>query len=530
MCVLTCLSHALIAGDVFIKDADAYADYRESLLSATECQNLLTEEPEQSILLNSAHDFVEKLKNELSFKIKVFDEQYPSMNDFVIDDAGIPSLKKIHIQKPSKQTLERIDLIHRNMPERSLLDILCKTHHATGWAHEFEHLSGSQARFEHPVDRYILTTFCYGTGMGPTQTAKHIRPNVSAHMLTWVNQHHVNINTLKRAKDRVVNYTKNFMITEAWGDGKKCAADGTLCDIYENNLLAESHFRYMAKGGIAYHHISDTYVALFSTFMRCGLWEAVAILDGLLQNDSIIRPTTVHADTQGQSTVVFGLAYLLGIQLMPRIRNWQELKFFKADRNVFYENIDALFTDVINWDLIETHWNDLVQVVLSIKQGKISSTLLLKKLGSYSRKNKLYLAFQELGFVIRTLFLLEYLSKPELRQTITATTNKVESYNAFSQWVRFASDKIVASNDVYEMEKAILYNLIANNCLILQNTIDITDTVHALQKSGITISKEDLSCMSPYITSHIRRFGDILFDFHAEPIDVERIKKMSLFS
>src|SRR3989338_2925752 len=178
---------------------------------------------------------------------------------------------------------------------------------------------------------------------------------------------------------------------------------------------------------------------------------------------------------------------------MPRIRNWQDLKFFRPAPQIVYKNVDSLFSDAIDWELIRTHWQDLIQVVLSIKQGKISSTLLLKKLGTYSRKNKLYLAFQELGRVIRTLFLLEYLSKPKLREIITATTNKVESYNALSQWVRFASDVIVANNDVDEMEKAIKYNLLMNNCVILQNIIDITDTVHKLQKSGTVISKEDIA-------------------------------------
>ncbi len=80
-------------------------------------------------------------------------------------------------------------------------------------------------------------------------------------------------------------------------------------NIYEDNLLAEAHFRYKAKGGIAYNHIADTYVALFSTFMPCGLWEAVEIIEGLLKNDSDIQPHIVHADTQGQSTVVFGIRH-----------------------------------------------------------------------------------------------------------------------------------------------------------------------------------------------------------------------------
>jgi len=39
-------------------------------------------------------------------------------------------------------------------------------------------------------------------------------------------------------------------------------------------------------------------------------------------------------------------------------------------RNTTYRQIAALFTDMIAWRLIETHWQDLLQVVLSIKAGK----------------------------------------------------------------------------------------------------------------------------------------------------------------
>jgi TnpA family transposase len=39
----------------------------------------------------------------------------------------------------------------------------------------------------------------------------------------------------------------------------------------------------------------------------------------------------------------------------------------------------------------------------------------LRKLGTASRKNKLYFAFRELGRVVRTMFLLEYISDDALR-------------------------------------------------------------------------------------------------------------------
>jgi TnpA family transposase len=173
--------------------------------------------------------------------------------------------------------------------------------------------------------------------------------------------------------------------------------------------------------------VADTYIALFSHFIPCGVWEAVYILEGLLKNTSEVQPTTIHGDTQAQSTPVFGLAHLLGIKLMPRIRNWKDLRFFRPTKETRYKHIDNLFSDTIDWDLIETHWQDLLQVVLSIKAGTVSSALLLRRLGTYSRRNRLYQAFSELGRVIRTAFLLEYLSSAQLREQITASTNKVEA-------------------------------------------------------------------------------------------------------
>jgi TnpA family transposase len=96
------------------------------------------------------------------------------------------------------------------------------------------------------------------------------------------------------------------------------------------NLLSEYHIRHGGSGGIGYYHVSDTYIPLFSHFIPCAVWEAVYILDGLLKNESDIQPDVLHADTQGQSEPVFTLAHLLGIELMPRIRNWKDLRSVPA--------------------------------------------------------------------------------------------------------------------------------------------------------------------------------------------------------
>jgi TnpA family transposase len=172
---------------------------------------------------------------------------------------------------------------------------------------------------------------------------------------------------------------------------------GSKFEVYENNLLSEYHIRYGGYGGIAYHHVSDTYIALFTHFINCGVWEAVYILDGLLKNSSDIQPDILHADTQGQSEPVFALSYLLGIELMPRIRNWQDHIFVRPNETVKYEYIDPLFKEIVDWNLIQTHWEDLMQMALSIKAGKLMPSTIFRKLNTYSRKNRIYQAFKALN-------------------------------------------------------------------------------------------------------------------------------------
>lgn len=366
--------------------------------------------------------------------------------------------------------------------------------------------------------------------MGPTQTAQHVRADISPRIISRVNKKHVSIKVLDKAIKRIVDYSNGFSLISAWGTGERCAADGTFSSIHDDNLISEHHIRYGKKGAMAYHHVSDQYLAFFSTFIQCGVWEAIHIIEGLLKNASELNPKIIHSDTQGQSLPVFAFAHLLGIKLMPRIRNWKSLKFYRPSKNIKYKNIDSLFCDAeIDWEFLKTHWKDLMQVVISIKFGRISSSFILAKLNSYNYQNKLYKAFQELGKVIRTQFLLKYISDKELRQIITATTNKVESYNGLSDWVRFASKYLVATNNPDEMEKSIKYNNLITNAIILQNIIDITDICHQLKEEGYIITKEDIAGMSPYLTSSIKRFGEYILDLDTKPPSVELTKNKSIF-
>ena len=361
--------------------------------------------------------------------------------------------------------------------------------HWIHWTRHFGPLSGSDPKVERATERYILTTFPYGCNLGPAQAARHLRGAVTPHMLSFVNRRHVSADKLDAALRDLINQYHVFRLPKLWGEGKTAAADGTKYDLYDQNLLAEYHIRYGGYGGIAYHHVADSYIALFSHFIPCGVWEAVYIIDGLLKNRSDIQPDTVHADTQGQSAPVFALAYLLGIKLMPRIRNWRDLVFYRPAQEATSVHSDPLFRDTIDWELLETHWHDLLRVVLSIKAGKLSSSMLLRKLGNYSHKNRLYQAFRELGRVVRTVVLLRYISDLKLREQITASTNKVEAYNGFAKWLLFGGSGVIADNDPEEQEKAIKYNDMVANAIIIQNVVDPTAILRRLMEEGHPVAR-----------------------------------------
>jgi Tn3 transposase DDE domain/Domain of unknown function (DUF4158) len=356
MCVCSQMVRELKSGDLCVSGSDAYSDYRDELVPMEECERTRADYGDKVGLPVDSAAFVKHLRALFIEAAAQADEIYHDNPYFKMID-GRPKLGR-QAKKPTPPGFKQLDeALTRKLDalELSLLDVLADTMQWTAWGEHFAPLSGHQGKIQEEGRRKILTTFAYGTGLGPTQTAKNIA-DISARQISFVNQRQVTTEKLEAAICAVINAYNKFHLPRYWGDTKRVAADGTQWNLYENNLLSERHIRYGGYGGIAYYHVSDAYIALFSHFIPCGVWEAIYILDGLTKNKSDIQPDTVHGDTQAQSAPVYGLAFLLGIKLMPRIRNWKDLKWFRPTASEVYRNINDLFTkDAVDWDLIACH-------------------------------------------------------------------------------------------------------------------------------------------------------------------------------
>jgi TnpA family transposase len=144
-----------------------------------------------------------------------------------------------------------------------------------------------------------------------------------------------------------------------------------------------------------------------------------------------------YTDTAGFTDRVFALTHLLGFRFAPRIRDLGDKKLYIPKGDVGYNGLKPLIGRTLNIKQIRAHRDEILRLATSIKQGTVTASLMLRKLGSYPRQNGLAVALRELGSIERTLFILDWLQSVELRRRVHAGLNNGEARNALARAVFF---------------------------------------------------------------------------------------------
>jgi Tn3 transposase DDE domain len=99
--------------------------------------------------------------------------------------------------------------------------------------------------------------------------------------------------------------------------------------------------------------------------------------------------------------------------------------------------LEPLIGGKINLSLIRSNWDEILRLASSIKQGIVTASLMVRKIGSYPRQNGLATALGELGKIERTIFMLNWFMDPSLTRRVTAGLNKGEATNTLATAVCF---------------------------------------------------------------------------------------------
>ncbi|MEM1244284.1 MAG: Tn3 family transposase [Pseudomonadota bacterium] len=503
----------LNCSDTYVKDAYVYDDPNKQFINWEEFYNTIDEYCENSGLPKERHQLVHTLKARLCQTAQKVNDSYHDNAFLVISEEGKPILKKLSAKK-THPGIEKIrDVVMAEMPVISIIDAMIDVERWLNLSVFFKPLSGNQSKIANYSQHFIATSLSYSCNLGPTQTERCLI-QFSRKQIVWLFHHHVTEQRIIRTCNNIINGYNLFELPKRWGQvivPPLMARFG----MYSQNLLAAHHIRYGKYGGVGYYHVSDQYIALFSNFISSAVHESVYLLDGVVENDSDITVNKIYGDSWAQSEVLFGLSFLMGIAIMPRIKRLKHLHYYKADPTDYYEHLQNLFTEKrIDWELIETYYYDMLRVVISIQKGKVKSLTVLHKLCAKSRKNKLYYAFRELGRVVRTEFLLHYIDDSELRRIIQAATCKSEAFNEFIDWIRFGGGVVIADNLRFSQRKIIKFNHLVANMLIFHTMVHQTRAVNKLREDGVDIPDEVLTGFSPYWRDHLNRFGVFTLDMN----------------
>jgi TnpA family transposase len=154
-------------------------------------------------------------------------------------------------------------------------------------------------------------------------------------------------------------------------------------------LLGTSIQNYGSSlGRTFYTHISDQYAPFHIKVVNVGLRDSTYVLDGLLYHEADLRIEEHYTDTSGFTDHVFGLMHLLGFRFAPRIRDLGDTKLFIQKGDIVYDALKPMMSsDRLNIKAIRAHWDDILRLATSIKQGTVTASLMLRKLGSYTSRS-----------------------------------------------------------------------------------------------------------------------------------------------
>ena len=510
ICALSELKNSLRSGDIWVHGSRQFRDFDEYLLS-----------PEKFRALKQAKDLPIAINPDcdryLLDQLQLLEQQLITVNhlakanelpDAIITDSGLKITPLDAAVPESAQIL--IGQTSMLLPRIKITELLMDVDDWTGFTRHFVHLKDG----EPAKDRTLLLSaiLADAINLGLTKMAES-SPGTTYAKLSWLQAWHIRDETYSAGLADLVNAQFRHTFAENWGDGTTSSSDGQR---FRAGGRAESTGHINPKYGIEsgrlfYTHISDQYAPFNSNVINVGMRDSTYVLDGLLYHESDLRIEEHYTDTAGFTDHVFALMHLLGFRFAPRIRDIGDTKLYIPKNGQDFSALRAMIGGTLNIKHIRTHWDEILRLAMSIKQGTVTASLMLRKLGSYPRQNGLAMALRELGRIERTLFILDWLQSAELRRRVHAGLNKGEARNALARAVFFNRLGEIRDRSFEQQRyRASGLNLVTA-AIVLWNTVYLERATQALREAGKHIDDSLLQYLSPLGWEHINLTGDYVW-------------------
>ena len=502
------LKDALRSGNLFLAQSKHYVAFWDLLLNDTGQPEL--DVPSLSAVelgLPSQDEARQILTHDFQKQVVIAQDQFGGDAFASIQDRKL-KLKRDDKLPHSTQLKDLQNVVDTSLRSIRIENLLMAVDQHTRFSRHFKSFRG-QSKPTHFYKTLLATIISQATNLGVVAMSRSV-PGVTIDMLRGVLHDFIRDETLQAANAEIVNQHHQLPLSFVHGTGELSSSDAQRFGIRASSLLASYYPRYYGyyrKAIGIYTHVSDQYSVFSTRVISCSPREALYVLDGLLENNTVLKPKKHTTDTHGYTEIIFALCYLLGYEFMPRIRDLKDQQLYRINKGFDYGVFTPLMTKTANLDLVVEQWPHMCHVALSLQQRTSPAHIVVQRLLNSYPADRLSMAFTHLGRIIKTRYILRYLTDPTLRYTVQRQLNKGEYRHKLPRWIFFANQGEFTMGDYEEiMNKASCLSLVSN-AILYWNTLHIHQLITALRQQGEIIEDDMLSHISLLPFKHVLPHG-----------------------
>ncbi|WP_420917307.1 Tn3 family transposase [Priestia flexa] len=504
------LKNHIRSGDVWVVGSRLHKDFEEYLVPKEEWNKARIEGNRLAVSV-SATDYISERTSALHKRLHWITNNLDSLEGVNLEKSRI-QLERLDKSTPEEARTFSLSL-YNLLPRIKLTDLLIEVANWTGFDNQFIHASTNRPPKGEEKAVIMATLMAMGTNIGLTKMAE-ATPDISYSQMINAMQWRLHEDALTRAQATLVNFQHRLSLASYWGDGTTSSSDGMRVPIGVSSLHADSNPHYgTGKGATIYRFTSDQFSSFYTKVINTNARDAVHVIDGLLHHESDLCIEEHYTDTAGYTDQVFGLSHILGFRFAPRLRDLADSKLYFIGQSNDFPRLEGILRGKINTKIIQENYDDVLRLAHSIREGKVSGSLIMGKLGSYARQNKVATALREMGRIEKTIFILDYISNEALRRRIQRGLNKGESMNSLARALFFGKRGELRERGLRDqLQRASALNILIN-AISVWNTVYLTEATKILKEKGI-LQENLLQHISPLGWEHINFLGEYKFDLN----------------
>lgn len=427
-----------------------------------------------------------------------------------VDGNGLLHLPAITALPDDGEPRRTRDLIYKAIGAIQFPDILLEVDAQTNFSDE---LLGHRATDATELLASYAALLAHGTDLDAKGVAAMIPGIETAHVsvaMRAIEGH----GRLRRANERVVQFQGRFPLAAHWGSGARASADMMALDTSPHLWSARVDPRRRTYAAGVYTHVVDRWGIVYDQPIVLNERQAGAAIEGVEQVNlgaDRVRLTLLAVDTCGYNNAALALAKLLGFDLCPRLRDLGERKLSLPSEVTVPESLERVAVRRLSRKAIRAGWDDLLRLAASIRSGRIGADVALRWLGSAARGDVVYEAADQLGRLLRSVFLCDYPTIDGFRREIHTLLSRGESVHQLQRAVYASKVPAERGRRPDELRAIFGAHALLTDVVLAWNTSRTNEVVERLRRGGMAIEDDWLRRMGPAHFGHINFRGTFRF-------------------